>query len=202
METMSTSTALSMTGMEDSRRVFQLVSWLLEYPNSEWWNLAELEADVEEITAPEPRSMLRSFLEVLANSDMEEMAERYVNTFDFRANTTLYLTYSSIGEERERGQVLVRLKDYFHQFGFEVTDQELPDYLPLLLEFAAVAPIEATAKAMRDFRGAIEKLRTELLKYESPYAGLLEAVLAAADRFQATDKFRAVGGLQAKEAGL
>ncbi len=60
----------------------------------------------------------------------------------------MYVTYFNSGEQRERGIELPQLKNTYEQSGFLPTEKESPDYLPLMLEFAAIAEIEASKKCV------------------------------------------------------
>ncbi|GAX91403.1 nitrate reductase molybdenum cofactor assembly chaperone [Effusibacillus lacus] len=177
-----TSTPHSVTEIDVNRLTFQLVSLLLQYPDEEWLHpeeLRELACQVENRPAAE---LINRFVSYLETEDLNDFTEKYVNTFDFNPKTNLYLTYSASGEERERGEVLVRIKEFYKEAGFEVSAEELPDYLPMILEFASVAPMEPTLKALKDFRQAIQNLQAELDKSGSPYAWLIQACLLEADR--------------------
>lgn len=181
METTRISTLPLAAKTDDNRRLLQLVSLLLQYPDPEWLQIGELRAEVDEVAHPQAREALQRFLAYLESEEIDQLAQKYVETFDFNPNAALYLTYSAMGEERERGAILVRLKEFYAEAGFEVIADELPDYLPVLLEFAAVAPDRAAKKVLRDFRKPMENLRVQLKKTESPYAWVMQACLLASD---------------------
>lgn len=170
METTSTSTQQQ---ENNDSQVFQLLSLLLQYP--EGFDLDEFRAEVSEIAHPQVKQLVSQFVDYLAENTEENATLYYVNTFDFNSATTLYLTYSNLGEERERGQVLVQLKELYDAVGLHLVSDELPDYLPLVLEFYAVAPREVSLRLIEDFQPVMGKLHEELRKIESPYAWLVEA---------------------------
>jgi nitrate reductase delta subunit len=111
---------------------------------------------------------------------LERQAE-YVRTFDFDRRATLHLTYHTLGDRRRRGLELVRLKRRYAEAGFELDAAELPDYLPVMLEFAALAP-EVGEALLNEHRPAIELVRARLHERRSPYAELLDALVAALPR--------------------
>ncbi len=78
---------------------------------------------------------LTAFIKQALDKTNDQLIDPYVYTFDFGKKTNMYLTYMNTGEQRERGIELLELKQHYKKSGFEVTDKELPDYLPLLLEF-------------------------------------------------------------------
>ncbi|MGC5324152.1 nitrate reductase molybdenum cofactor assembly chaperone [Brevibacillus sp. SYSU BS000544] len=170
METTLTSTHPTES---NEQRMFQFLSVLLQYP--EGLEIAELREEANTIADTQIKQLVTQFIDYLASTNEEALTETYVNTFDFNSASTLYLTYSNLGEERERGQVLVQLKELYDAIGFELVTEELPDYFPLVLEIFSVAPKEVVQTLTEDFRPGIEKLHAELVKAESPYASLIEA---------------------------
>lgn len=149
--------------------LYALLSRLLEYPQ-------ERPAAGDEALPPGPAGgAVERFLAETDGLELEELRRRYVATFDFDRRANLYLTYHLYGDQRRRGVELVRLKRRFREAGLELAPDQLPDYLPVLLEFAELAP-EAGQEALAALRGAIELVRAALTERESPYAHLLDAV--------------------------
>ena len=120
---------------------YRLLSHLLQYPHAETRaGHREVEAALAAVPAGERRDLIAAFVAGCAHVPLAELQAEYVATFDFDRRASLYLTYHSHGDRRQRGIELVRLKRRFVASGFELADGELPDYLPALLEFAALAP--------------------------------------------------------------
>ena len=111
-----------------------------------------------------------------------ELERRYVETFDLRRRSSLYLSYYLHGDTRKRGMALLRLKRLYAAAGLELAGGELPDYLPLVLEFAALAPDGAGEALLREHRPSLELLRANLHAAGSPYAQLLDALCAGLPR--------------------
>jgi nitrate reductase delta subunit len=157
---------------------YRLLSLLLQYPGAE-----TEEAEVERVLAGLPagatRDGIASFLAARAGVPLREAQIAYVETFDFDRRASLYLTYHSHGDRRQRGVELVRLKRRFGAAGLKLADGELPDYLPALLEFAALAPDGEGASLLAELRPQLELVRSRLHERLSPYAHLLDAVVAA-----------------------
>jgi nitrate reductase delta subunit len=174
-------------------RPYALLSLLLRYPDE---RLAaahdEIAAAVDELPrrAPE-REPLGRFLRHLFASDPLELAQCYVETFDLRRNSSLYLGWYLYGDTRKRGMALLRLKRLYAAAGLELTGDELPDYLPLVLEFAALAPEGAGEAILREHRAPLEVIRTGLRAIESPYTDLLDAVCAGLPRLTPIERERA-----------
>lgn len=146
--------------------VLGTVSWLLLYPDGPFPEDAGGDRDVA------------AFLDSVRGVPLTRLRDDYIATFDFDRRTNLYLTYHLHGDGRRRGIELVRLKRRFRETGLELADGELPDYLPVLLEFAELAP-EAGREVLGGLRGSIELIRSALHERRSAYAHLLDAVAAA-----------------------
>ena len=164
---------------ETSKRICGMLSYLLQYPDDEWqdWLYAAwLEAG--EIQDGEIKRRLHDFLDAAERMDKEHWQDQYVRTFDFGKKTNLYLTYSDHGEERERGPALIALKRQYEESGYALdSGGELPDYLPLMLEFASAAPWPKAEPVLAGHRHALVSIHRELADSGSPYAGLFELLL-------------------------
>ncbi|MBM4763384.1 nitrate reductase molybdenum cofactor assembly chaperone [Bacillus sp. B15-48] len=164
--------------MNRKRMVYSLISSLLQYPNQEWQELEnELFDEVSRISAEPVRVPLLRFLSYLKDTPFDKLCENYVNTFDFYEKTTLYLTHMVFKDNRERGNILIQLRQEFYQSGVEIVSDELPDYLPLILEFASIAPEGQAEKILRLHKRAIDHLQLELQGIDSPYRFLMTACM-------------------------
>ena len=105
-----------------------------------------------------------------------ELQRAYVESFDFQKRSSLHLTYHVHGDRRQRGLALLRLKQAYGAAGLELAATELPDYLPLMLEFAAIAPEPAGRELLAEQRVAIELVRAALRDAGSEWAVALDAV--------------------------
>jgi nitrate reductase delta subunit len=121
-----------------------------------------------------------------------ELAERYVETFDLAGRCGLYLTYYGLGDRRERGMELVRLRGLYRASGLPQEGDELPDHLPVMLEFAAHAPDDRGERILREHRPALELIRAALHERESPWAAVLDALAELLGTPSALDRARAV----------
>jgi nitrate reductase delta subunit len=111
-----------------------------------------------------------------------DLEREYVETFDTRRRCTLNVSYYVYGDTRRRGVALLRLKRLYAAAGLVLDSGELPDHLPVLLEFAAFAPADYGARLLAEQRIGIELLRQALASAESPYALVLDAVCRALPR--------------------
>jgi len=168
---------------------FRLLSLLLQYPDEELLaGRAELEQALAGLPRSEVRANIASFLRSCDGVALAELQADYVATFDFDRRATLYLTYHTHGDRRQRGIELVRLKRRCASAGLALVDGELPDYLPALLEFASLAPEGQGVALVAEHRPALELIRSRLHERGSRYALLLDALatsLPALTRAQA-----------------
>lgn len=155
---------------------FKLASVLLQYPTQALFDgLNELSAAAA--GAPRAsREAFRRFLAWLQVTPPDEVARHYVETFDLRRRCALYLTYYRYGDTRRRGMAILAFKGAYRAAGLEPDAGELPDYLPLVLDFAGLHP--RGEKLLGAHRGDLELLRRALRQARSPYAEVIEAVCA------------------------
>ncbi|MEZ5122066.1 MAG: nitrate reductase molybdenum cofactor assembly chaperone [Solirubrobacterales bacterium] len=156
---------------------YHLLSVLLDYPSAELLALRAEAADAVAALPPaEIREPLERFLAAEAGRPATELQAEYVATFDFDRRASLNLTYYVHGDRRQRGVALLKLKRLFAALELEPVTDELPDYLPLLLELAGVAGPQRGAEILREFRPALEVIGARLREQGSHYAELLDAL--------------------------
>ncbi len=159
--------------MSDTLRIAALV---LDYPDRELFAASRALRDVATtIPASAGGRELCTFLERRLGQDELLAQQEYVATFDFHKRASLHISYYRDGDRRQRGATLLGLKRRYREAGLELTDGEIPDYLPAMLEFAALVPDEGEA-ILRRMRPGIELLRASLRDLDSAYAGVLDAV--------------------------
>ncbi|MER6673266.1 nitrate reductase molybdenum cofactor assembly chaperone [Streptomyces sp. NPDC000983] len=123
----------------------------------------------------EAAPQLREFTDHAAATDAGELQAHYVQVFDFKNRHSLYLSWWQDGDTRRRGMSLVRFKDLYRAHGLEFSGEELPDFLPAVLEFTSRTGDTAL---LVEHRAALEQLRTRLTDFGTPYASVLDAVCA------------------------
>ena len=121
---------------------------------------------------------LGSFLDHVASQPLEDVQRAYVETFDHTRKCCLYLTYFTFGDTRRRGVALVQFKQAYRKAGLDLTEQELPDHLGVVLEFGATADVDGAWKLLNDHRAGIEMLRLALADRHSPWEQVLVALAA------------------------
>jgi nitrate reductase delta subunit len=167
---------------------YKLASVLLQYPTRALFDgLDDLDAAAR--SAPRAaRGDLAAFLAWLRATPPHEVAAHYVETFDLRRRCALYLTYYRHGDTRRRGMALLAFKTAYRAAGLVPPAGELPDYLPVVLDFAAVAP--AGADLLRRHRADLELLRRALHEAGTPYARVADAVCGQLPRLGRRDLLR------------
>lgn len=159
-----------------SPAMFAIASVALRYPSPDVVaRRAELAEVAATLPSTEASSALRRFLAWWQGEPAGSLAEAYVETFDLHRRCSLYLSYFRYGDRRQRGQEFVRLKRLFEAAGHRLAARELPDYLPLLLEFAALDPAAGSA-VLSEHRVGLELLRAALRDAGSPYVDVIEAL--------------------------
>ncbi|RBQ18844.1 nitrate reductase molybdenum cofactor assembly chaperone [Spongiactinospora rosea] len=155
--------------------VHQAASLLLCYPGEGWERTRDLVAAALAPLPGEAAAALRRFCAAAARSSPLELGTRYVATFDRTRRRTLHMTYYIDGDTRRRGMSLARIKALYRAHGWRPEEAELPDFLPLMLEFAARCPDPGTALLHRH-RAGLDLLGAALASYGSAYADVVLAV--------------------------
>lgn len=168
-----------------ARHTYKLCSLLLCYPDGELLG-------AREDLAGEAPAALGGFCDWWCAQDPLALQQHYVETFDLHKRTGLYLSFYGEGDRRARGLALLRLKRMYRAAGLPLEGSELPDYLPVMLEFAADAPGGRGELALREHRAALELLRGGLRDRGTPYAEVLDAVCLTVGEPSAADRARAL----------
>ena len=158
------------------RLVWQAASLLLAYPDE---RLADRLRTVDElracVTGPAADLLART-ASALRMSDPMTRATDYVETFDLRRRSTLYLTYWTSGDTRNRGREMLAFAEVYRDAGVRPPDDEAPDYLPVVLEFAATVDPVAGRRLLVEYRVSIDVVRAALTDCRSPYVDTVAAV--------------------------
>lgn len=166
--------------MSSSQLTFQLCSYLLSYPDVEFSEtLTSIKNDIEQIQSKAIRIELSAFIQKAEQKTLSELIHTFVYTFDFGRKTNLYVTYMTSGEQRERGIDLLYLKNYYQLHGYSVTEQELPDFLPLMLEFAAQVNIEVIKPVFSKYYDNVKEISNQLEQNNHLYSHIFQAIILA-----------------------
>lgn len=156
---------------------WQAQSLLLGYPDDQMPDHLNLARRVVPALPGAVAAPMRRFLDHVASTSPGELAADYVATFDHHKRCCLYLTYYAHGDTRKRGLALLSLKQTYTAAGLALRDDELPDHLAVVLEFAAACP-DTGLRLLLEHRAGLELLRLALRDAASPWAHLLESISA------------------------
>jgi len=163
------------------KAAYKLASVLLQYPTAALFDgLGELDTFAATTSPKAARAAFARFLSWLRATAPADVAQHYVQTFDLRRRCALYLTYYRYGDTRKRGMAMVVFKAAYRDAGFVPAEDELPDYLPMVLDFAALT--DRGQRLLRGRRADLELLRRALARAESPYEDVVAAVCAQLPR--------------------
>lgn len=163
----------------ESAELLVLVSRLLDYPDEEFFAEKEdLEGYIRRHLSSERLAKeLVKRCQPLFQLDKKDLQELYVDTFDYKEKTGLYLTAQELGDSRRRGMALIQLQKVIEELGFERVGNELADYIPMLLELLAVADENEQAELLnRRLAYSIVRILNHLPK-DNPYNGVLETLM-------------------------
>ncbi len=164
---------------------FKAIGVLLDYPSAEMLaSLGEIEAALAQERALDDARLagVIAFIRELEQADLLDLEERWIGVFDRSKRLALHLYEHSHGESRDRGQAMVDLALTYRMNGFELAAAEMPDYLPLFLEFLSAIPEVHARRYLTDAIEILEALRIRLEERESPHAVLLAALTSLARR--------------------
>ena len=167
------------------------LSLLLTYPDNDLRAaLPEISGAVraEKLIAEPQLSKLLSFAAELEGRDLYDLQERYVLLFDRTRSLSLHLFEHVHGESRERGQAMVDLQQLYEQHGLAIDAKELPDYLPLFLEFLATLPLAEARGHLDEILHIVGAIKERLRKRRSAYAAVFRAIeIVAQGKAEAAD---------------
>lgn len=163
----------------EEKVILVILSKILEYPEEEFFQERSVVDELinEYLPSKKIRKEMMNRLNPLYQMPLIELQELYVETFDYKDKTSLYLTAHELGDSRKRGDALIKLQKMIYQNGFEYEGKDLADYIPMLMEFLAVAPEgEDVNRLSRRLSFAIHRIMNHLPK-SHPYQKALELLM-------------------------
>jgi nitrate reductase molybdenum cofactor assembly chaperone NarJ/NarW len=160
---------------------FRVLSALLSYPTP------ELKAGVGEgerilhtegLLADEPLRKVGAFIQTLQAMPQLEAESWYIEAFDRGRSTSLYLFEHIHGESRDRGEAMVRLLMRYRMHGLDLSAKELPDFLPLFLEFLSTCRFDEARKYLSEVIDIIAMIGERLRKRGAMHTCVLEAIVS------------------------
>ena len=159
----------------EKRKLLKLLSLSLAYPDPAIVEaLPEMESAAAGIADSQARERLSDFMSRLKAQPLLALQEHYTAVFDMNPSASLNLTYHLMGDREDRGRALVELIEVYRQAGFEPAVNDLPDFLPLLLEFLAAVPQAETHALVQRCLSTMPAIAGRLKECGSLYAAPLE----------------------------
>ncbi len=171
-------------------QAYNLLAALLDYPSDEL--LAELRTEVQSagsarslvdradasgVCSDEEKDRVATFIDWMLAQEPTLLQSNYVQTFDLTPEHSLHLTHHLFGDDKNRGPALIDLTEYYKTYGFKLRDeQELPDYLPLVLEFVSQLGRDEAAVFLADVAKVLKVLAGNLEEAGSTWAPLVRVI--------------------------
>ncbi len=165
-------------------KTFKALSLLLTYPSVELQQaIPAIDAVLhsEGLLGPRRLTDLAPLLTTLREDDLYDLQERYVLLFDRSRTLSLNLFEHVHGEGRDRGGAMVDLLETYRAGGYDLAATELPDHLPVLLEYLSTRPLPEARAILADAGPILVALAERLIRRETPYAAALEALVVLAE---------------------
>ena len=164
-------------------RTYRALAALLTYPTEELVGAIEeisSTLQTEGVLSVASRRSVERLLRELRTLDLFDLQERYVTLFDRTPSLSLHLFEHVHGDSRDRGQAMVDLIELYRRHGVEIAAHELPDFLPLFLEFLGEVTADEARTMLGDVAALMAQIQVRLVKRGSAYAGVLTALMALA----------------------
>lgn len=161
-------------------RSYRALGCMLTYPERDW---IEALPELMEVLAQDGLvgrgrlAELRALAGALQAADLIEAQEQYVSLFDRSRRVSLHLFEHVHGESRDRGMAMVNLGELYAAAGLLADPNELPDFLPMYLEYLSVLPPEQARRSLADVGAILQAIHARLTERESPYKVVFAALL-------------------------
>ena len=159
----------------------RLLGLLLDYPCQELWQhkleLLDAVSESAELTQVQQQD-LALYITDFCKQDLLDAQSAYTGLFDRGRATSLLLFEHVHGESRDRGQAMVDLMEQYREAGLEIDSRELPDYLPLYLEYLTTRDENLAREGLRDIAPILALLSARMQERDSQYAELFDLLLA------------------------
>jgi nitrate reductase molybdenum cofactor assembly chaperone NarJ/NarW len=166
----------SSTRTMQDRLVWQSASLLLAYPDDGLTERLDTVGELLGHISGPAAALLEQTVAALRSREPMAAATDYVATFDMQRRATMYLTYWTTGDTRNRGREMLVFANAYRDAGVEPPRAEAPDHLPVVLEFAATVDPEVGRRLLTEHRVPIDVLRGALSDAKSPYEHTVAAV--------------------------
>nr|QCB64995.1 nitrate reductase cofactor assembly chaperone [uncultured bacterium] len=170
-------------------KLYKLIAALMDYPTEitdEIFKEATAVADESSVATPSDRRNIAKFVKRMSDIPLIRRQTEYSDIFDTSGQLSLYLFEHVYGSSRKRGQAMSDLIETYRDHGVEVASGELPDYLPVFLEFLSMLDSQTEADDyLADVEKIIDKIHHRLKEADSPYSCLVKILMDHASKGKA-----------------
>ena len=162
-------------------KTYRILSLLMTYPNEEIYAfLPQVKAtlDEEDVLNAKVISGIDSFVDFFSQRPLTFWQEFYVQLFDYSRSVSLYLFEHVHGDSKDRGQAMVDLIDLYKGNGLQINQSELPDFLPVFLEFLALQTSAKASEYLTEIIDIVGFIYRKLEEKDNPYQYLLAAIIS------------------------
>lgn len=187
----NTPVAQRVAGRHPGAVTLRVLGALLAYPGAELrQHLCEMEAllAADGVLSSRRRAGVAALIQYLQGSDALTAETEYVELFDRGRATSLYLFEHVHGDSRDRGPAMIDLGETYAKAGLLLVEDELPDYLPAVLEFVSTQPPREAKGFLGEMAHLLDAVHAALVKRASPYAAALAALLDMAGHKPQADR--------------
>jgi nitrate reductase delta subunit len=160
-------------------QIFKVIAKLIDYPDKELMenldSVIEFVKDSSEINDGEKKAIME-FISWMGVHTETGMQQAYVDTFDMVPEHDLHITHHIFGDDNSRGPALIDLSERYKNEGFEVNKGEIPDFLPLILEYVSTLTEMESRVFLGDVKKVIKVIADNLDEAQSPYSKLIRII--------------------------
>lgn len=183
-------------------QILRALARLSDYPSAALVaHVDELDAVVAAISAlgDAQKAELRAFVADLGAMELLDAQARFVETFDRGRKVSLYIFEHVYGESRDRGPAMVEIAHAYREQGLELATGELPDYLPVFLEFCAQLPPDEARGWLLETTHMLQRLQVRLTERDNPYAAVFTALLQILEVDPAPENLTQMAGSEQRD---
>ncbi len=166
-------------------KTYKILSLLLSYPNSdlqEFLPEAESELREEALLSADKIKCVVEFCSGFAKTDLTDWQAEYVQLFDYSRSVSLHFLEHVKGDSKDRGQAMVDLMEFYEKNGMKLASRELPDYIPVFLEFLSTLSSTKSAELLGDTINILDRINVALSEKGNLYSHLFRALISLSSR--------------------
>ena len=162
-------------------KTYKILSLLLSYPNhelQEFLSEAVKEVREEALLSTDKITGVETFCNGFIHADLTDWQAEYVQLFDYSRSVSLHLFEHVKGDSKDRGQAMVDLIEFYKENGMQLTGKELPDHIPVFLEFLSTLSTAKSAELLGETVNVLERISIALNEKDNLYGKLFQAIVS------------------------